>query len=135
VHLPDVPLKCLLQRVEVAEDVRLGKYRWDHLQSLEKVEVGYGNAHHQHAHPGGVQSRQRIFQRIDACLVHVGDAVHPKNQHSALGCRLAGNLKELAGETEEEWSIDVLDEEIVSDRVRDGQFIRPRFIGDGSAVP
>ena len=80
--------------------------------------------------PAAIQSRQRVFQRIDACLVHVGDAVHAENQEPALGCRLTGDVEELAGETEEERPIDVLDEELVADRVRDGQFIRPRFIGD-----
>src|SRR6202048_4100880 len=129
-HLPDAAVKCLLQCDEVAEDVGFGNDRWDHLQLLEKIEVGHGNAHHQHAHAGRIQSRQRIFQCIDACLVHVGDAVHPENQEPALGCCLTGDVEELAGETEEERPIDVLDEELVADRVRDGQFICPRFIGD-----
>ena len=53
-HLPDAAVKCLLQCVEVAEDVGFGNDRWDHLQLLEKIEVGHGNAHHQHAHPGRI---------------------------------------------------------------------------------
>src|ERR1700720_5059564 len=46
-HLSDAPLKCLLQRVEVAEYDGLGNYCWDHMQLLEKIEVSHRNAHNE----------------------------------------------------------------------------------------
>src|SRR5262249_46235291 len=91
-----------LQGAEVAEDIGCGDNRRDDLQPLEKIAVGHRNAHHEHAHPSRTQPRQRIIQRIDSGLVHVGGTVHTQNQDPALDRRLTRDVQELARETEEE---------------------------------
>ena len=53
---------------------------WARAAPYQCTVVGHSKAHHEHAYFGRTQSRQGILQRVDAGLVHVGDAVHAQHQ-------------------------------------------------------